>query len=540
MARPAFADFRDPMLNLNHPWKLFELCELDEVMRQRGDERFIDLLNNIRIGKLSNDDDELLKTRIIAKDSECYPHDAIHIWAENEPVREYNNTMLGRLTSPLYIINALDNYPKQVAQSSIDRALDRSQMETGGLSQVLQIKVGARVMITANIDVAEKLCNGQIGVVHFVKHDVCGNVIKIYVKFDDETVGRKQMNSDNFAKQHKCVPIKRHAVDIKICKSKPSSPVIKRAQFPLMLAWACTVHKVQGNQFQKIVVSFELRKQRRFNPGQIYVALSRVTSLEGLYIIGRYHRNAIVVDERVTREYERMRRDCPMTPISSLPSSDPSVLHITLLNTRSLNKHYQDIKCDKYLVQSDVICLTETQIKENQNTEKISKAFDDFKITYNNDSHRYSSLAVLLKKPLELVTCTAIPNMLMFSIKKEEFSNQPVYILLIYKKQEMSTQSLCEILTYFVNSENNLQIVLGDFNINAFEENGDNHMITSALRNFKLVVNEPTHISGSLIDHVYVRESFLQEVSFNSVIKNTYFSDHDAFQISFCKKITES
>ena len=53
-----------------------------------------------------------------------------------------------------------------------------------------------------------------------------------------------------------------------------------------MLAWACTVHKVQGLSLRKIVVSFQWLKQRNFNYGQIYVALSRVTTLEGLYVLG--------------------------------------------------------------------------------------------------------------------------------------------------------------------------------------------------------------------------------------------------------------
>ena len=70
--------------------------------------------------------------------------------------------------------------------------------------------------------------------------------------------------------------------------NKYSSPVIKRTQFPLMLAWACTVHKVQGLSLHKVVISFELVKQRSFNNGQMYVALSRVTSFIGLFLTGAY------------------------------------------------------------------------------------------------------------------------------------------------------------------------------------------------------------------------------------------------------------
>lgn len=99
------------------------------------------------------------------------------------------------------------------------------------------------------------------------------------------TVGRKLKNSDIYGKQKNVVPITKTELNI-FLRSCDSSLAIKR--FPLMLAWACTVHKVQGNQFPEILVSFNLLKQRSFNYGQMYVALSQVISLNGLYLIGEY------------------------------------------------------------------------------------------------------------------------------------------------------------------------------------------------------------------------------------------------------------
>ena len=119
---------------------------------------------------------------------------------------------------------------------------------------VLNLKVSARVMITNNIDVSDKLSNGQIGTVKHIKIEN-GTVTTVYVKLDDDSAGLKLINSDSTAKQLRAVPIKRTEASINIYANKPNSPVIKRTQFPLMLAWACTVHKVQGKQFKEIVIS---------------------------------------------------------------------------------------------------------------------------------------------------------------------------------------------------------------------------------------------------------------------------------------------
>ena len=62
--------------------------------------------------------------------------------------------------------------------------------------------------------------------------------------------------------------------------------MISRTQFPLMLAFICTIHKVQGLTIPNTVVVLDLEKQKSFNYGQLYVALSRVKSLLGLTIVG--------------------------------------------------------------------------------------------------------------------------------------------------------------------------------------------------------------------------------------------------------------
>ena len=68
------------------------------------------------------------------------------------------------------------------------------------------------------------------------------------------------------------------------------------------------MHKVQGLTLDNIVVSFDLRQQRYFNYGQVYVALSRATSLNGLHILGTFESKHIRANPKVQEEYDRLRK----------------------------------------------------------------------------------------------------------------------------------------------------------------------------------------------------------------------------------------
>ena len=159
-------------------------------------------------------------------------------------------------------------------------------------------------MLTVNVDLRDRLVNGQLDTVKHICKNLNGKVTKIYIKFDDAGAGRKKINKDTFSKQHSWVPVEKFETD----KLKANSyVVIKRTQFPIMLAWACTVHKVPGLSLPKIDVSFDLHCQRNFNYGQIYVALSRVRSLEGLYITGSVSAATMKANLQAMEENNRMR-----------------------------------------------------------------------------------------------------------------------------------------------------------------------------------------------------------------------------------------
>ena len=92
--KKVFAPFHNDLLNLCHPWKHFSYFELTEVMRQQGDLVFIDLLNNVRVGAISEIDITLISSRSCAKSNLSPPVDAIYLFAQNSLKDNFSNERL--------------------------------------------------------------------------------------------------------------------------------------------------------------------------------------------------------------------------------------------------------------------------------------------------------------------------------------------------------------------------------------------------------------------------------------------------------------
>ena len=282
--------------------------------------------------------------------------------------------------------------------------LNRNQSQSGGLAGVLDIKLNARLMLTVNIDLQDRLVNGKLGTVKCIRTDSERKISKIYIRFDDSKAGLKRMKSDAFGEQHLWVSIEKTEADIKIKSSKTSSPVIKRTQYLLMLAWTYTVHKVQGLSLAKIVVIFQLLKQRQFNYGQIYVALSRVTTLDNLYILRPFTEDSIRANPLALVEYSMMRTESILS-VEIVEDTNQESLIVTLLNVRSLNKHETDLALDQRLTKSDIdiTCLTETQLIPNSDIPEIA-TLQGFEVAYNNNQDRFQSIAVCNKVDTHIIS----------------------------------------------------------------------------------------------------------------------------------------
>ena len=129
----------------------------------------------------------------------------------------------------------------------------------------------------------------------------------VLVRFDSERVGREACAKSLYKHiDRQAVPISKTEVTFSTrkngCEINKKRINIIRKQFPLILAWAVTIHKVQGMTMDRIVVDMSQSKGR-FQRGQAYVAFSRVKTYEGLHIIG-YNHHQIQTCGRVKNEME--------------------------------------------------------------------------------------------------------------------------------------------------------------------------------------------------------------------------------------------
>ena len=541
--KPIFEKFNNECFNLCHPWHVFTMIELTDIMRQKNDRQFAEILNRFRTASQTEEDLNCINSRVLVPSTNNYPLNALHIWAENDPVNEHNNKQLLQLSTPLFVLRATDQYPSNVTKQDIDKVLSRGRSETGGLEFEVKIKEGARVMLTTNINIADRLINGQMGTV--VKIDVNKKTQKptvVYIKFDDNEAGRTliQNSSSIFARENAVVPIEQVLSKIKVRPGKPSSPEVQRIQFPISLAWACTIHKVQGLTLRNVVISFHLNKQRSFNYGQVYVALSRSTSLQGLHILGEINTKHIKADPRVHNEYDRLR-SFKLVDLKDITHSNKRkiednnlVVTLCLLNIRSLRKHSSDVKCDVNLLKNDLIAFTETQLLPNDNDSDIIDNLSPFSLyRYDHNSDKYSSLAICIKKKFHVTNQEYYPTLnavrFMFTFNNHR-SHVNISLLLIYRKNNSNILDLINGIDYLVRS-NPIDIILGDFNINYFSSN-DMEVLSSLMQSldYLQIVAMPTFISGSLLDHVYIRQA--NKLDIDSSVINVYYSDHDAIKIT--------
>lgn len=280
-------NYQSPWFFDAHVWRKdsLERFELGEIFRQH-DAHFKEILNAIRVGQATQD----MIDDLNAAGNKPTPHDdIIRLSTTNATVDNVNRTRLARLGTPAKQFHA-----------SFGTGDEKSFGKALPAEPVIELKVGAQVMFIKNDDgnvrrdssgqIVKRWVNGTIGTVIDLPK---GGGVTVQVDTETFDVGKSTWEKVRYEVEEEFDETTGKFKEVVV-----AVPIAEYQQIPLRLAWAVTVHKSQGQTYEEALIDMGAGA---FAPGQTYVALSRVRSLEGLYLSRPILQRDIMVDPNVLR-----------------------------------------------------------------------------------------------------------------------------------------------------------------------------------------------------------------------------------------------
>lgn len=243
---------------------VFETHELSKVFRQ-SDPRFIELLNKVRTNSCSPTDLDILNDRLLD------PYET----------PEFEGVVLTSTNAGAAAINRQKLASLQRRSHTFDATVE-GKFESGAFpnDEKLVLKEGAQVMLLKN-DPGKKWVNGDLGVIEAI----CDESIFVIINGKMREVKPVQWERVVYEYKEETESIEPETVGV-------------FRQYPLKLAWAMTIHKSQGQTFDQVLIHLE---RGAFAHGQLYVALSRCRSLEGIQLLSPIKPRDIVFDPQIKR-----------------------------------------------------------------------------------------------------------------------------------------------------------------------------------------------------------------------------------------------
>ena len=516
-------------------WKeLFTMYELVDIMRQKDDLAFAQLLNRLRLNEMTEEDKQKLQTRVFDRDTGDYPKDAVHLFARNVYVKKHNDNILSQLPGEKFVIPCHDNVvsaniPAKECQRLIN-SLPDDYSKTGQLMKSLTVVVGMIVVHTANVDVEDGLTNGATGVVKQIDFRMEGTNRPsiIWVLFDDPRVGRttrekyrKLYNSSINTDWTPVFDVQRTFI--------VNYKTYQRIQFPLTPASGKSVWKAEGATVDRVVVDLSQEKTIRKIPHIHYVALSRVKRLKDLYILNM-NEASMALDDDVNVEMHRLRTEAALE-LCYVPlyKTDPGKIKIAFNNARSLHKHFRDVEFEPNVLAADAIGFAETRLcRRDENVHYALKRFrlirlDDAEKESGNRPHH--GLALYVKEYFQ------IQKVVKMQCKSFEFIFAGIYsiqrryvqVVMLYKYPRSSQTDFRKDIHHHLRPVIDLNVrlvILGDFNIQI--DCGNTEFVKFMETSFRCrqQIKQSTTDSGSILDLIFSKcEAFCDVVE-------AYWTDH--------------
>ena len=493
----------------------FDMYELTQIMRQKDDQKYAELLNRLREGNQTQADVDELTKRIIPATDPVYPHEAPHIFRTNAEVNVYNEGVFMKTQTEKASVQAtsivLGDVTDIVRQNTVKHLYEDHKYtlhgNTGGLKSVLNLAISLHYDCTVNLDVDDGLTNGATCVLKRIEYKGESQTPAIlWVQFVDSQIGKSWRNkyrsfysSNNVEKSW--TPIFAVTRTFNVYRS-----LVSRQQFPLCPSSARTLHKCQGYTLSRAVVHMGKRQLA----GSHYTAFSRVTKIDDLYIL-HLNEDKIAVYDSVKAEMHRLRTEQELqlcyVPVYKMSSMS---YRIVFHNTRSLHAHIEDVRSDLNCTSGDVICLAETRLKHTDDNHqyKIEGFHDIIRNDQSSTGHIRPphGIAVYVKS-----SCTLLES-LHFSESELEYSivtiqcieNGIVQVVPVYRSNKCSHKLLkSHMENMMLKIDPTIPyVVLGDFNVNAATKP---RMISDleGIIGCRQLVQDSTTIYGTTIDLIF-------------------------------------
>uniref|UniRef100_A0A6C0J8I3 AAA+ ATPase domain-containing protein n=1 Tax=viral metagenome TaxID=1070528 RepID=A0A6C0J8I3_9ZZZZ len=234
-------------------WSLLKPVNMNKIYRQT-DQKYINLLNKVRIGEIDEDVISILNSKLIDKTHKL--DDKLYLFPRNKEVDAINTIKFKEISN----LNEIKTYHMDLHNTTNFTLIPN----------ILKLCKRCKVILLINLDQERGLINGSVGIVKGFMGDLP------IVEFENgitETIQKFIWTSKDKTK--------------------------RISQIPLKLAYALSIHKSQGMTLENAVIDLK----DCFIHGQLYVALSRIKNLDGLYIIN-FDKKSIIVDEDVKKYYK--------------------------------------------------------------------------------------------------------------------------------------------------------------------------------------------------------------------------------------------
>ncbi|WAR14429.1 PIF1-like protein [Mya arenaria] len=515
--------------SLTDLWSLFHIWELTEVVRQKGDQEFIALLNRLRVRRkheaLTTDDETFLRSCIVSKNDPSYPRDKLHIAPLHRQLNEHNEFMLTQMseTHTMYNLQAAD----MCHDSKTEKTFKRNQpldLKDTSLPANLTICCGARVMLTMNINVSDGFTNGAMGTVTSViaRKMPLGLPDAICVLFQEESVGLQSRNSLKPPHEHSSSTV--IVPQTEIIQRRPFQ--VTRHQYPLMLAWAVTTHKIQGATADSAVVSLD----GAFKPGMAYVALSRVTSSSGLHLLqDHFNTDVIYCDHTIEDKLRNIPRANMLENWNTLmPKTNidhSGCIYIASHNCEGLIPHLQDVNSSLFLKHMDIIALQETWLKQQiqfTNPFPLHRQFLSYRQYRPNHEGVYAKGGVALYIHQDFTSTLIDTTATSIECVAVELSDISTSVYCVYRPPNTSCKHFATQLSNLLHrSPTPRTIIVGDFNLDLYQATDSD--LNMCFQEYSQIIQQPTTAGRTLLDHMYIKNINCKE----SGVIPTHYSYHD-------------